>query len=375
MEFLSRLTAIIRKEALQLGRDRLTFAMMFVMPIMQLLMFGYAINNDPKALPTAVISADDSRLTRGIVAALATSGYFALTHAASSEAEANALLQRGEVQFVITLPSDFTRRLVRGETAQIAIEADATDPTTTAGALGAVTEAINEALARDLTGPLSTHNARPGPVDIVIHRRYNPENITRINIVPGLLGVILTVTTVIMTALAVTRERERGTMENLLAMPIRPLEIMIGKISPYILVGAVQVVVVLVTAKLLFNVPILGSLWLLALATLLFITGNLAIGFTFSTIAQNQLQAMQMSFFYMMPSILLSGFAFPFLGMPAWAQFIGNLLPTTHFLRVVRGLMLKGAGFSDIATELVSLAALLLAVSAIALSRYKATLD
>ncbi len=375
MEFLSRLTAIIRKEALQLGRDRLTFAMMFIMPIMQLLMFGYAINNDPKALPTAVISADDSRLTRGIVAALATSGYFALTHAASSEAEANALLQRGEVQFVITLPSDFTRRLVRGETAQIAIEADATDPTTTAGALGAVTEAINEALARDLTGPLSTHNARPGPVDIVIHRRYNPENITRINIVPGLLGVILTVTTVIMTALAVTRERERGTMENLLAMPIRPLEIMIGKISPYILVGAVQVVVVLVTAKLLFNVPILGSLWLLALATLLFITGNLAIGFTFSTIAQNQLQAMQMSFFYMMPSILLSGFAFPFLGMPAWAQFIGNLLPTTHFLRVVRGLMLNGAGFSDIATELVSLAALLLAVSAIALSRYKATLD
>ncbi len=375
MGFLSRLSAIIRKEALQLGRDRLTFAMMFIMPIMQLLMFGYAINNDPKALPTAVISADDSRLTRGIVAALATSGYFALTHAASSEAEANALLQRGEVQFVITLPSDFTRRLVRGETAQIAIEADATDPTTTAGALGAVTEAINEALARDLTGPLSTHNARPGPVDIVIHRRYNPENITRINIVPGLLGVILTVTTVIMTALAVTRERERGTMENLLAMPIRPLEIMIGKISPYILVGAVQVVVVLVTAKLLFNVPILGSLWLLALATLLFITGNLAIGFTFSTIAQNQLQAMQMSFFYMMPSILLSGFAFPFLGMPAWAQFIGNLLPTTHFLRVVRGLMLKGAGFSDIATELVSLAALLLAVSAIALSRYKATLD
>jgi ABC-2 type transport system permease protein len=375
MQFFSRLFAIIRKEILQLRRDRLTFAMMFGMPIIQLLLFGYAINNDPKALPTAILAADDSTITRTIVAALGNTGYFAITRNAASEAEADALLQRGEVQFVVTLPSDLTRRLIRGEHAQIAVEADATDPTTTAGALAAVTAAVSTALAHDLTGPLAILRARDPPLDVVIHRRYNPENITRINIVPGLLGVILTVTTVIMTALAVTRERERGTMENLLAMPVRPIEVMIGKIAPYIVIGFVQVIVVLVTAKVMFNVPILGSLGLLALATLLFITGNLAIGFTFSTIAQNQLQAMQMSFFYMMPSILLSGFAFPFLGMPIWARAIGELLPTTHFLRIVRALMLKGADFSDIAAELLSLAVILVAVGAIALSRYRVTLD
>jgi len=375
MGFLGRLGAIIAKEALQLKRDRLTFAMMFGMPIMQLVLFGYAINNDPKGLPAAILSADESAITRSIVASLGNTGYFSFVRRAASETEANELLQRGEVQFVVTIPSDLTRRIVRRERAQIAVEADATDPATTGNALSAVSVAINQALGHDLVGPLAALKARDGPVDIVIHRRYNPEGITRFNVVPGLLGIILTMTMVMMTALSVTRERERGTMENLLSMPVRPLEVMIGKIAPYIVIGGVQVAVVLIAAQILFGVPILGDLTLLMAATLLFITVNLAVGFTFSTVAQNQLQAMQMSFFFMMPSILLSGFAFPFRGMPEWAQIIGETLPATHFLRIVRGVMLKGADASEIASAIIALFILLAFVSAVALSRYRVTLD
>jgi ABC-2 type transport system permease protein len=375
MGFLARLGAMIRKEALQLRRDGLTFAMMFGMPIMQLLMFGYAINNDPKGLPTAILSADHSAYSRRIEAALANTGYFAITRRAASEADADALLQSGEVQFVVNIPANFTRHLVRGEAAQIDIEADATDPSTTGNALASVGQAVNQALAGELTGPLAARAERAGAVQVVLHRRYNPENSTQFNIVPGLLGIILTMTTVLMTALAVTRERERGTMENLLAMPVRPLEVMIGKIAPYIVISAVQMVVILFAARVLFGVPILGSLTLLALATLLFVTVNLAIGFTFSTLAQNQLQAMQMSFFFMMPSILLSGFAFPFAGMPLWARVVGEALPTTHFLRVVRALMLKGADLPEIGADLVALGLLLLVVAVLALSRYRDTLD
>ena len=290
---LRRLLAIIRKEVLQLRRDKLTFAMMFGMPIMQLILFGYAIDNDPKGLPTALLAADHGSMPRAITAALANTGYFAITRSATSEAEADAMLQQGEVQFVITIPADFTRRIIRHERAQIAVEADATDPTTTGNALAAVEPAIAQALSRELTGPLAALAPKPGPVEVVLHRRYNPEGSTRDNVVPGLLAVILTMTMVMMTALAVTREYERGTMENLLAMPIRPIEVMLGKIAPYIAIGAVQVAVVLGAAKLLFDVPMAGSLALLSAATLLFITVNLAIGFTFSTVARNQLQAMQ----------------------------------------------------------------------------------
>ncbi len=375
MGFWYRLLAMIVKEAMQLRRDRLTFAMMFGMPIMQLVLFGYAINNDPKGLPTAVLSADHSAITRSLVGAIGSTGYFDIVRLAVNEAEANELLQRGQVQFVVTIPSGFTRRLVRQEGAQIAIEADATDPATTGNALGAVDQAIAQTLARDLTGPLSYLRGRDGPVEVLLHRRYNPESITRYNVVPGLLGVILTMTMVMMTSLAVTRERERGTMENLLAMPVRPVEVMAGKIAPYILIGAVQVAVVLAAAKLMFGVPFEGSIALLAMATLLFITVNLALGFTFSTVAQNQLQAMQMSFFFLLPSILLSGFAFPFRGMPLWAQAVGEALPNTHFLRIVRGVMLKGADFLEIAPELAALATILVIVSVVALSRYKVTLD
>ncbi|MDP1750843.1 MAG: ABC transporter permease [Reyranella sp.] len=373
--FWVRLGAIIVKEVLQLGRDRLTFAMMFAMPIMQLLLFGYAIDTDPHRLPTAVIAADQSQITRSVLSALANTGYMNFTHRPASEEEANALLQRGEVQFVVTIPADFTRRLVRGERAQILIDADATDPLAAANPLAAAGPAINQALARDFVGPLAGLRHRADAVELVVQRRYNPEGKARLNIVPGLLAVILTMTMVMMTALAVTRERERGTMENLLAMPVRPIEIMVGKIMPYIVIGAVQVTVILLISRLLFDVVVEGSLPLFCLGTTLFIIVNLAIGFTISTLTQNQLQAMQASFFMMLPSILLSGFMFPFRGMPVWAQWLGEALPATHFMRIVRGVMLKGADLGDVSAELIALVAMLLIVSTLAISRYKVTLD
>ena len=373
--FWRRLAAMISKEVRQLRRDRLTFAMMFGVPIMQLLLFGYAIDTDPHNLPTAVIAADESTITRTILSALSSTGYMRFTHRPRSEAEANSLLQNGEVQFVVTIPSDFTRRLVRGERAQVLIDADATDPLAAANPLAAAQPAIDQALTRDLVGPLARLQAKPDAVELVLQRRYNPEGKARLNIVPGLLAVILTMTMVMMTALAVTRERERGTMENLLAMPVRPIEVMIGKIVPYIAIGAVQVVVILVVSWLLFGVGVRGSLVLFCLGTALFITVNLAIGFTISTVTQNQLQAMQASVFILLPSILLSGFMFPFRGMPQWAQWIGEGLPATHFMRIVRGLMLKGAGFGSISAELAALLAILLIVSTLAISRYRVTLD
>ena len=370
-----RLLAIVVKETLQLKRDRLTFAMMFGVPIMQLLLFGYAIDSDPRNLPTAVIAADDSQITRTVLSALGSTGYMRFTHRPRSETEANALLQRGEVQFVVTIPSDFTRRLIRGERAQIAIDADATDPMATANPLAAAKPAIEQALDREFVGPLASLRPKADAVELIIQRRYNPEGKSRLNIVPGLIAVILTMTMVMMTALAVTRERERGTMENLLAMPVRPIEVMIGKILPYIALGSVQVVVILVAARLLFDVTIAGSVFLLGLGTALFITVKLAIGFTISTLTQNQLQAMQGSTFVLLPSILLSGFMFPFRGMPVWAQWLGETLPATHFMRMVRGLMLKGASFAEVSGDFIAMLAILLIVSAVAIGRYKVTLD
>jgi ABC-2 type transport system permease protein len=371
----ARLVAMILKELQQLRRDRLTFAMMFGVPIMQLLLFGYAIDTDPHNLPTAVVSADDTQITRTILSALQTTGYMRVVRHPTSEAEANALLQNGEVQFVVTIPSDFTRRMVRGERAQILIDADATDPLAAANPLVAAKPAIEQALGRDLVGPMAPLAGRPDAFDLVIQRRYNPEGKARLNIVPGLLAVILTMTMVMMTALAVTRERERGTMENLLAMPVRPIEVMIGKIVPYIAIGAVQVLVILIISRFLFDVAVEGSFSLLGVGTALFITVNLAVGFTISTLTQNQLQAMQASVFVLLPSILLSGFMFPFRGMPVWAQWLGEGLPATHFMRIVRGVMLKGAGLGDISVELFALVVMLLVVSALAISRYRVTLD
>ena len=356
-------------------RDRMTFGMIVGIPVVQLIMFGFAINADPKYLPIAVVSADNSVYSRSLISAMENTKYFTVVKVAESEAEANHLLEMGDVQFVVTIPVDFARKLVRGERPSLLIEADATDPSATGNAIAALQALPRLALQRDLVGPLQNLAARPDPIDLRIHRRYNPEGLSRYNIVPGLIGTILTMTMVMMTAFAITRERERGTMENLLATPVRPIEVMIGKIAPYIIVGYIQVSVILLAARLLFAVPMVGSLVLLSSVLLLFIAANLALGFTFSTVAKNQLQAMQMSFFFLLPSILLSGFMFPFRGMPEWAQMIGEVLPVTHFLRVIRGILLKGNGFIEIWPHLWPIALFMLVVATIALLRYRETLD
>lgn len=372
---LPRLWAIVVKEFIQMRRDRLTFGMMVGIPLMQLLLFGFAINADPRHLPTALRMADQGPFARTFVAALRRSDYFAITREARTEAEAQQLLQRGEVQFVINIPVDFSRQLLRGEHPTVLLEADATDPAAAGPALAAARAIASTVLDRDLTGPLTRLRGREGPINFVIHAHYNPESATQYNVVPGLMGVVLTMTMVVITALAITRERERGTMENLLATPVRPLEVMLGKIIPYIVVGYVQMTLILLAAHIVFGVPMVGSLLLVYAIALLFIGANLAIGITFSTLAKNQLQAMQMAFFFFLPSILLSGFMFPFRGMPEWAQWIGTCLPLTHFLRIVRGILLKGNGVPEIAPELWPLLAFFVLAMTIGVKRYRQTLD
>jgi ABC-2 type transport system permease protein len=356
-------------------RDRLTFAMIVGIPIMQLILFGFAINSDPKSLPTAVLAADNSVFARSFVLAMENSGYFRVKRHLATEAEAERALAVGEVQFVLTIPENFSRKLVRGERPVLLLEADAADPAATSNALTALIQLNQSALSRDLAGGLAQLDATRPAFEIRVHRRYNPEGITQYNIVPGLIGTILTMTMVMMTGLAMTRERERGTMENLLATPVRPIEVMTGKIVPYIIVGYLQISIIVLAAWLLFNVPIVGSVALLSAAAILFIAANLSVGFTFSTLASNQLQAMQMAFFFFLPSILLSGFMFPFRGMPEWAQWLGELLPLTHFLRILRGILLKGNGVAEIVPELWPIAAFLLVAAGIALMRYRETLD
>jgi ABC-2 type transport system permease protein len=371
----SRWMGIIVKEFIQLRRDRLTFGMVVGIPILQLILFGFAINADPKQLPTAVLDADHSPYARAVVQGLRNSGYFRIDHEVATEDEADAMLTRGEVQFVVTVPAQFGRALVRGEKPVLLIEADATDPSATGNAIAALQVAVRASLSHDLVGPLAQLNADSDPVDVRVHRRYNPEGITAYNIVPGLLGTILTMTMILMTGLAMTRERERGTFENLLATPALPIEVMTGKIVPYILIGLVQVTLLLAAALLLFRVPLAGSVALLYLAVLIFIAANLALGITFSSLARNQLQAMQMTFFFFLPSILLSGFMFPFRGMPVWAQWIGNVLPLTHFLRLVRGIMLKGSGVAELWPEVWPILAFFAAAIALGLTVYRKTLD
>ena len=370
-----RFWAVVMKEFIQMRRDRVTFAMMIGIPLMQLLLFGFAINSDPKHLPTAIRAADQGPFARTLVSALRHSDYFALVREPATEAEVARLLQLGEVQFVINIPEDFSRKLVRGEQPTVLIEADATDPAATGPAISAVRAIAETVLDRDLTGPLARLRARAGPVKFQIHAHYNPENITQYNIVPGLMGVVLTMTMVIITALAITREQERGTMENLLATPVRPLEVMVGKILPYIAVGYIQVTLILLAARFIFGVPMLGSLVLLYAVALLFIAANLAVGITFSTLARNQLQAVQMAVFFFLPSILLTGFMFPFRGMPEWAQWVGTCLPNTHFLRIVRGILLKGNGLPEIAPEIWPLLLFLAVAMTVGVKRYRQTLD
>src|SRR4051812_4268885 len=370
-----RLWAVVLKEFVQMRRDRVTFGMMVGIPLLQLTLFGFAINSDPRHLPTALRIADHGPFARSLVAALRQSDYFSVVREAATEAEAARLLQFGEVQFVINIPEDFSRQLLRGEKPTVLIEADATDPAATGPAIAAARVLATSIFDRDLKGPLAPPPGKAGAIDFQIHAHYNPENITQYNVVPGLMGVVLTMTMVVITALAITRERERGTMENLLATPVRPFEVMVGKIIPYIVVGYVQVTLILIAAHYLFHVPMVGSLALIYGIALLFIAANLAIGVTFSTLAKNQLQAVQMAFFFFLPSILLSGFMFPFRGMPEWAQWIGTCLPLTHFLRIVRGILLKGNGPHEIVPELWPLLAFLVVAMAIGVKRYRQTLD
>ncbi len=372
---LGRVWAVFVKELIQLRRDRVTFATMIFIPVIQLLLFGYAINTDPKHLPTIVLVQDDSPFARSFLAAMRVSDYFRISELGTREEDIDRALLSGSALFAVQIPPNFGRDLMRGERPAILVVADATDPVATGGAVAALQGLMANVFSRDLIGPASYLAGKEQPFEVRIHRRYNPAGETQLNIVPGLMGTILTLTMLIFTALSVTREIERGTMESLLAMPIRPVEIMLGKIGPYVLVGAVQMTIILVAAHILFGVPVVGSLPLLLALTMLFIIANLSVGYTFSTVATSQLQAMQMSFFFFLPSILLSGFMFPFAGMPAWAQAIGEVLPLTHFLRIVRGIMLKGADFADLQYEVLALGGFMLAAMTIAVLRFRQTLD
>ncbi|HEX3918136.1 MAG TPA: ABC transporter permease [Caulobacteraceae bacterium] len=377
MNFFSftRVLAVLAKEFTQLTRDRLTYAMILVLPVVQLLLFGYAINDTPRHLPTAVLVQEDTVFARSVLAAVRNSSYFDLTATARTPAELDTMLQRGTVQFAVTIPGDFSRRVIRGEDPQILIEADASDPSATGPAVAALAGLPAQALERDLVGLPAARGAVSAPFSVVVHNLYNPDSVSAYNIVPGLLGVILSMTLVLITALAVTRERERGTMEFLLATPVQPLEVMVGKLSPYVIVGLLQTAVVLLLAYSLFQVPMRGG-WLgLGAGILLFIVGSLALGFLISTVARSQLQAMQMAMFYILPSILLSGFMFPYRGMPGWAQVVGSAIPVTYFLRIVRGALLKGQTLADAWPSLAALGVFVCVVTALTIARYQRTLD
>ncbi len=372
---LKRLWAVVIKEFVQMRRDRLTFGMMVGIPLIQLVLFGFAINADPRHLPAGVVLADNGPFGRTLLEAMRHSSYYDFVRLMKTEDEANRALVRGEVLFVVNIPENFSRDLVRGDRPVLLVEADATDPAATSNAIGSLSAMLDTALQNDLKGPLGSLGGTPGPVDLRVHARYNPEAITQYNVVPGLMGVVLTLTMIMITSLAITRERERGTMENLLSMPLRPFEVLVGKIVPYIFVGYVQVSLILLASRVLFHVPMAGSVVLLLALTFVFVVANLAVGITFSTLAQNQLQAVQLTFFFFLPSILLSGFMFPFRGMPRWAQILGEGLPLTHFLRIVRGIMLKGNALADVAGEIWPIGLFATVVLAVAVTRYRQTLD
>jgi len=363
--------AMLVKEFIQLKRDRVSFAMIIMIPLVQLMLFGYAINTTPRDLPTAVLIQEQSDLSRSILAALENTRYFKVTKLPRTEAEVDELLASGAVLFAIEIPANFERSVRRGDKPAMLVLADATDPVASGTALGALGQVLQTALSHDRDVPASAAM----PFEIRTHARYNPAGATQLNIVPGLVGTILTMTMLIFTALSVTREIERGTMENLLSMPITPFEIMLGKIVPYILVGFVQAALIIGIGVTLFKVPVVGSLTVLAALSTLFIATNLSIGYTFSTIAQNQLQAMQMSMMFFLPNILLSGFLFPFAGMPVWAQYVGEALPLTHFLRVIRAIMLKGSNLSDLRYDAAAMFILMLVAMTIAVTRFRRTLD
>jgi ABC-2 type transport system permease protein len=369
----ARLMAVLRKEAVQMRRDRATVGLTVALPLIQLFLFGYAINANPRHLPTGLLTAEHSTYERTLVAALQNTDYFDI-RPMPSEAAAEQALERGDVLFVLNIPPDFSRRIDRGERPQILMDADATDPTAIGNATAAVVALNATVLNRDLPANMQVQPTAP-PFQIVLHARYNPEAITALNIVPGLIAMILTISTLVMTSLAITREREAGTMENLLAMPVRPVEVMLGKIIPYIGLAYVQTALILLVAATVFAVPVRGSIPLLLVGLGVFIACNLAMGFTFSTIATTQMQAQQMAQFGLLPSIMLSGFMFPFMGMPVWARYIGEAVPMTHALRICRGVLLKGNGLTQIWPDLWPMLVFAVVVGAIAVSMYRETLD
>jgi ABC-2 type transport system permease protein len=371
----SRWWSIVRKEFLQLRRDRVTFAMIVGIPILQMTLFGYVINTDPKNLDTAVINADNTDVTRSFVWAMRNSGYFKFVGELANEAAGREALAQGRVLFVVNIPAGFTRQLLRHEKPALLVEADATDPTAAGNALAALDGITQLVVQRELTGPLGPLAGAGAPFEVRVHRLYNPEGISQYNVVPGLMGVILTMTMVMMTGLAITRERERGTMENLLAMPSTPLEVMTGKLVPYIGIGLIQSTIILLAARYVFHVPFFGNVGAIYVAALLFVAANLTVGITLSSLAQNQLQAVQLTFFYFLPNILLSGFMFPFQGMPKWAQWLGDLLPLTYFNRLIRGIMLKGNGLIDSWASVWPLLVFTIIVMTIAVKTYRQTLD
>ncbi len=371
----ARVFAVFLKELVQMRRDRPTFAIMIMMPVMQLVLFGFAINTDPRHMPAVVEMREDGPMTRAFLASLTQSSFIDIVAVTQRAEDGEAMIRSGRATFLISIPEGFERRLVRGERPQILIAADASDPVAASGALGAIERIAQSAFAAEFSGPLAYLAQAPPPYEIVVHRRYNPAGVSAFNIVPALLGVILTMTMVMITSIALTRETERGTMENLLATPVRPLEVMIGKTTPYVFVGAIQVAIVLTVATLLFHIPFTGSFLAFLVAVTLFILANLMLGYLISTVARTQMQAMQMTFFIFLPSILLSGFMFPFRAMPGWAQVIGEALPITHFLRIVREIVLKGAGFSDVVGDLWPLTLILLVLATLALLRFRRTLD
>jgi ABC-2 type transport system permease protein len=369
-----RILSVLRKEFLQLKRDHLTLAMLVAIPLVQLILFGYAINGDPKHLPTVVAALDNSPMSRTLVRAIENTGYFDVTEVAS-EAEAEQRLSHGQAQFAVVIPSDFSRKLVRGERPLVGIYGDASDPSTSGGAVSALNQLASSALNIELRGPLAHLRPQGSPFEFRIHKRYNPEGITAYNVVPGLMGIILVMTLVMMTAMAMTRERERGTLENLLATPVKPLEVMIGKILPYVLIGYLQVLMIYAAARVLFDVPMFGSHLLLTAGVLVFIVATLVVGFLFSTIARTQLQALQMTIFYLLPNIMITGFMFPYRGMPQWAQWLAEMLPCTHFLRIVRGVMLKGSTLAEVGQQFWPMLLFIGVVGALAIARYQQTLD
>lgn len=370
-----RFIAILLKEFIQMRRDKITFAMMIGVPIMQLLLFGFAINSDPKNLPTLVEMADNGPVTRALLSGMDNSEYFDFQGVVTGRAEGDQALRNGTASFVVVIPSDFERDIIRGLSPSVLIAADASDPSASAGAVGAMNGIVQTAIAESLTGPLRPSAGEPAPFSVVVHRQYNPEGRTSTNIVPGLLAIILSMTMVMITAVAIVRESEKGTMETLIATPARPMEVMLGKIMPYIFVGYVQTIVFVISAAVLFNVPFEGSRLAFFIGFNLYIVANLALGFLISTVARSQMQAMQISFFSLLPTILLSGFMFPFAGMPQWAQAIGTAIPATHFLRLTRKVMLKGAEVVDIAGDVRAILIIMTVIVIVAMMRYRQTLD